>query len=293
MERRLTLILGDTPLTRRIQTQLTGFAWAYHVDVKNYSDVAGLLEAMKPGLVVNAIEIDDLALCERAPDVAIGTNALGAANVAMACRLYGASLIHLSTDQVFGQNGPYGDRNDPYPQNSYGVSKLLGENAVSDILHEDVAILRFGALYGPEDENCQPYIAMTQGGLRVHNGTEKAYIDHGMFATPTYIGHVSHAIGELISYQASEWPLRPRIPRVIHIAPWEEPITWYDLLVNDFNVLPFEGQERLVTRRSKRYRSVSGLVPTPGWVTPGYRVGLDAFIEEFREAQHSQAGTRA
>ena len=292
----LTLILGDTPLTTRIVTQMKGFAWAYHVDVKSYSDVAGLLEAMRPRLVVNAIEVDDVALCESSPDVAISANALGAANVAMACRLYDAGLVQLSTDQVFGSSGPHKYTDEPYPQNSYGVSKMLGENAVHNILHDRAMVIRVGSLYGPEVENCQPYIAMTQGGLRANNGPEKAYIDHGSFVIPTYIGHVASLVAETLN----GWMLTAedvRIPlwarQVIHIGPWEDPITWHDLLVNDFTVLPFQGQERLNKRRSTRYRSVSGLVPTEGWRTPGYREGLDAFIEEFREAQHSQAGTRA
>lgn len=287
MERRPALILGDTPLTRRV-LKLAEFSWLYYVDVSKYAEVASLIESMRPSVVVNAVEVSDLALCERAPDVAIGTNALGAANVAMACRLYEAQLIQLSTDLVFGVNGPYSQGDPPYPHSSYGVSKLLGENAVRDILPRSAHIIRFGSVYGPEDENCQPFIAMTQGGLRANNGPDWAYIDHSTFVKPTYIGHVAQALREVIqTYCVGSWLEGPTL---IHLAPYDEtPITWHDLLVNDFRVRPYAEK----SKATQRFRNVLGLVPNRGWVMPGYREGLDAFIEEFREGQRSQEGSRA
>lgn len=288
MEHRPALILGDTPLTRRVN-ELSEYGWLYYVDVSRYAEVASLIEGMRPRVVVNAVEVSDQELCERAPDVAIGTNALGAANVAMACRLYDSHLIHLSTDQVFGgTRGPYSQGDPTYPHNSYGVSKLLGENAVRDILPKSAHIMRFGSMYGPELENCQPFIAMTQGGLRANNGLDVAYIDHSTFVNPTYIGHVAQHICEALQVYAvgSYWAERSTL---VHLAPYDEPlITWHDLLVNDFQVRPYAEKAKV----RQRFRNATGLVPTRGWVTPGYREGLDAFIREFREGKHTQTGSR-
>jgi dTDP-4-dehydrorhamnose reductase len=259
-------------------------AWAYHVDVTKYRELGELVAALEPSVVVNAIEVSDPSLTERSPDIAVGNNALGAANVAMVCRLYGARLIHLSTVEVFGssQRRTSTQLDTPYPSSSYGVSKLLGENAVCDILPGSL-VIRYGSLYSVEDENCQPYIAMTQGGLRANNGPETAWIDNKTLVKPTYMRHLAALVAEAITMIYYGSPVSQRKP--IHVAPNEDPITWYDLLVNDFQVRPFQ-----VTPR--KYDTLIALEPSRGWVTPGYREGLDAFIEEFREVQHSQAGPR-
>jgi dTDP-4-dehydrorhamnose reductase len=116
------------------------------------TDPAGILAYMGregPEMVVNAAaatRVDDL---ETAPDLAVAVNALGPRNLAMACRKFGAKLVHVSSDYVFDgtKTGPYLEWDAPRPLSVYGLSKLLGETYVREQC-PDHFIVRTAWLYG-------------------------------------------------------------------------------------------------------------------------------------------------
>lgn len=89
-------------------------------------------------LVINCAAFTNVDAAETDPDTARAVNAVGPGNLARACAVAGARLVHLSTDYVFG-----GDLNRPYeisdecdPLSVYGRSKLDGELAVHAELPE-------------------------------------------------------------------------------------------------------------------------------------------------------------
>jgi dTDP-4-dehydrorhamnose reductase len=90
--------------------------------------------------------VDD---AETAEPQAFAVNATGAANVARACSVAGARLVHVSTDYVFdgAATQPYAEDAAPCPTSAYGRTKAAGEWAVR-ALHDDVLLLRTAWLYG-------------------------------------------------------------------------------------------------------------------------------------------------
>lgn len=90
--------------------------------------------------------VDD---AETAEPQAFAVNAIGAANVAWACSVAGARLVHVSTDYVFdgAATQPYAEDAAPCPTSAYGRTKAAGEWAVR-ALHDDVLLLRTAWLYG-------------------------------------------------------------------------------------------------------------------------------------------------
>lgn len=261
------------------------------VDVRQMPEIIASMEQFKPHAVVNCAEFDDVERCEQMPERAIAWNSLGAANVALACRMKDVSLVHISSDMVFpGINGPKRDTEEPYPVNSYGVSKWLGEKAVLDLRPMNAVVVRVGWLYGV-GMRCQPMIAMEEGDLRVNVTTPGAYIPMKQLGTPTFVGHAVTAMGDTIHAAALRSYRNGLFSRVVHVGPTDDPISWYDLLVKDFNVRPFDKKGKWDQGRPAYYPQSGGLVPTPGWRTPGYREGLDAFIEEYRESKRTQRGT--
>ena len=71
----------------------------------------------------------DVDRCEREPDAAFATNAVGTRNVCRAAESVSATLIYISTNFVFSgeKSDPYHEFDDPTPINRYGASKLAGE----------------------------------------------------------------------------------------------------------------------------------------------------------------------
>ena len=265
-------------------------------DVRNVGDILYAVQRYKPDVVLNCAAVTDVDQCERAPDHAISVNALGAANVAIVCRMRDVPLVHVSTDYVFsGSGGPRDHRSETYPVNSYGLSKLLGESAVMSIMPSNTIVIRVGWLYGVEYPKSQPMEAVLAGSLRTNEEVGRAYIWDNIKGTPTFIGEAAAMVGRAVNALegASYWK-----SCVIHAGPQEHPVTWYELLVEQFNILPmkdgmFKGKKVAPGVHSGAWRPTEGgLVPTEGWATHGYRKGLSEFIEEFNAAYVARTGER-
>ena len=61
---------------------------------------------VRADVVVHLAAFTDVDACERDPDEAYRTNALGTQNVALSCRAWGATLIYVSTISVFDGTKP-------------------------------------------------------------------------------------------------------------------------------------------------------------------------------------------
>lgn len=83
--------------------------------------------------VINCAALADVDACERLPGEASRLNADLPGELASACADLGKTLVHISTDAVFGgAPGPYSSDTEPSPLNVYGRTKLEGEQAVLD-----------------------------------------------------------------------------------------------------------------------------------------------------------------
>jgi dTDP-4-dehydrorhamnose reductase len=109
------------------------------LDATNADDAYELLAMVQPDLVLNAIGIVKQREDAKAAIPSIEVNSLWPHLLADACALYGARMIHVSTDCVFsGSRGGYKEADVPDAFDLYGRSKLLGE--VTD--RENVVTLR-------------------------------------------------------------------------------------------------------------------------------------------------------
>lgn len=107
------------------------------------------LAGAAPDIVFNCAAYNGVDAAERDPAPAIAVNALGAENVAVACREVGAKLVHFSTNYVFDGNAeqPYGEGDDPNPQSAYARSKRDGERLVLGAL-PSALVIRSSGLFG-------------------------------------------------------------------------------------------------------------------------------------------------
>jgi len=122
-----------------------------YLDVSNQEQVKEFFKDCHPNIVINTAAFHKVDLCEEHPERAFEVNAFGAKNLAKSSRMYGSTLVHISTDYVFDGNlgRPYSEEDIPNPVNAYGKSKLEGENLIKDTLGgENYFIIRTQALYG-------------------------------------------------------------------------------------------------------------------------------------------------
>lgn len=106
-------------------------------------------------IVVNAAAWTDVDRAEAEEAAATAVNGTGVRHLAAACAAAGARLLHVSTDYVLHGDGtvPYPEDAPTDPLNAYGRSKLVGEQAVRELLPETGYVVRTAWLYGEHGGN--------------------------------------------------------------------------------------------------------------------------------------------
>jgi len=165
--------------------------------------------------ITNALEVDKL-LSENAPDWVIHCAAMSKPNdchfnqeecilqnvtatnyIINSCKYSGANLLYLSTDFIFGENGPHSEEDIPLPLNFYGESKLKAEKLVKNSgLHW--AIVRPVLIYGKQLPGTPPSFLQW-----VKNSLEKKQpikVVNDQFRTPTLVTDICEGIYSIIQH---------------------------------------------------------------------------------------------
>lgn len=166
------------------------------VDILEPSQLADAF-SNKPDAVVNCAAFTQVDTCEDQASHAFNVNAVGALNVARACAEVDAHLLHISTDYVFsGDKGQYDEDADTNPRNVYGMSKLAGENLVTQT-GANSAIIRVSSVYGAAGNG-------GRGGnfietiLKRGRETGKLQVVDDVFMSPTYTVDAAKALNVLL-----------------------------------------------------------------------------------------------
>jgi dTDP-4-dehydrorhamnose reductase len=97
----------------------------------SYEDLMNVIHELQPDAVINAIALANAKRCEESPSLAEQANRDIPAALAIASNHVNATLVHISTDAVFGQQGSHFKETEvPQPKSVYGKTKLQGEEAV-------------------------------------------------------------------------------------------------------------------------------------------------------------------
>ena len=124
------------------------------LDICDFDAVAAMIRKVEPTIVLNVAAFTAVDACELNPERAFATNKLAVAALAAVCKELDVTLIHLSTDYVFGDDldPPLNEGAPTVPLNVYGRSKVEGEAAIRAAGGRHV-IIRTSWIYGPNSGN--------------------------------------------------------------------------------------------------------------------------------------------
>jgi len=162
------------------------------LDITDTAALGNGITRFQPAVVVHCAALTDTTRCEREPNLALQVNASGAEQVARACKAGGASMVYVSTNEVFdGTKGtPYLESDEAKPINQYGRSKLEGERRVQALLEEHY-VVRTSWLYGQGGDNFVSKVLAWAKDGQLTSVTDE-------IATPTWARDLASAIARLI-----------------------------------------------------------------------------------------------
>lgn len=207
MSHRIALIGADGQLGTDLQAVLTGDVVALthrDIEVTDEDSVANALSTTGCDVVINTSAYNQVDRAEVSKNDAIDVNGGGPLHLASYCRSHSLTLLHVSTDYVFGSDEsrgePYCETDAAGPVSAYGMSKLVGEQAV---LHNCKRhfVVRTCGLYGHAGRN-PGRGNFVETMLRLGIERDELAIVNDQHCTPTSTHDLAAAIAALIETDA-------------------------------------------------------------------------------------------
>ena len=197
------------------------------LDITDYRAVSRYMKANHIDIVINCAAYTNVDKAEDDREAAFKVNAEAPGILAKACRVNKASLIHISTDYVFGKERSTKPRTEevkPSPSGVYGESKLAGEMRIVEELQEGssarYAIVRTAWLYSEYGRN----FVKTMLGL--FSTKDKVSVVFDQVGTPTYAGDLAAVVYRIAMEMAcGQWR---KIDNGIYNFTDEGVCSWYD-----------------------------------------------------------------
>lgn len=171
---------------------------ARRTDLASVDDICRAIDEHNVGLVVHSAGLTNVEACEQDPALAQHVNVALSRNVATACAQAGVQLVHISTDQMFGDaTGLIGEDCPVSPVNTYGRTKAEAEQQVLNA-HPNALIARtnfygWGPAYRPS------FSDVILSALRAG---EPLYLFDDVFYTPILMDCLVRAVHDLVDRNA-------------------------------------------------------------------------------------------
>jgi len=206
-------------------------------DLTERDRVLETLGEIRPQAVINTAAYTQVDRAEEEADLCRAVNARGVAHVVEACRQLNCTLVHVSTDYVFGgdtaRRTPYRETDEPRPQGVYARTKLEGEREAAR--WERHFIVRTCGLYGPLGKRSGGNFVETM--LRLGSRGQHVRVVADQHLTPSYVAHVARAVRFLSDTNGYG---------TYHVVNSGE-TTWYDLAAEVFRQSGMEVEVEPIT----------------------------------------------
>lgn len=163
------------------------------LDLCNGEAIRNHLQQIRPALIINAAAYTAVDHAEDERNLAFAINGEAPGILAQEALHLNAGLIHYSTDYVFDgrKQSPYCEDDPTGPLNTYGASKLAGEQAIVETGAAAI-ILRTSWVYGVRGSNF--FLAM----LRLAASRDEVTVINDQFGAPTWSRSIARATSEVV-----------------------------------------------------------------------------------------------
>ena len=160
------------------------------LDITNFEAVSQWVVQHNVQIIINCAAYTQVDNAEEEIATAYKINVEGVKNLAEIAKQQQLKLIHISTDYVFDgySSTPYLETDETNPKNQYGLTKLLGENAIKNINPPNTLIIRTAWLYGTTGHNFVKTI------LRLSKEHSEIRVVNDQIGAPTFANDLAMAI---------------------------------------------------------------------------------------------------
>lgn len=186
------------------------------LDITNREGVIQFIKEKNPECIINCAAFTAVDKAEECFELADKINGDGPTNLAIAAKEVGATLVHVSTDYVFGGDLEldkcYKEDDPKNPVTAYGITKLHGEEGIQKYL-DKYYIFRTAWLYGVGGNN------FVKTMTKLCSTRDEINVVADQHGSPTFTRDLTEII-----YQA----VTKKIPYGVYNATNEGFTTWYD-----------------------------------------------------------------
>jgi dTDP-4-dehydrorhamnose reductase len=175
-------------------SQQTSFQY-FSLDVTDANAVAATLAAIQPDVIIHAAAMSKPDECANNKEACYLNNVEATKFLLKEAARFQPHFIYVSSDFIFGENGPHGEEDNAAPLNYYGETKLQSEKLViqSDLLY---TIVRPVFIYGPVLENMRPtFLHWIKNNLEQQ---KKIKVVSDQQRTPTFVLDICKSIETII-----------------------------------------------------------------------------------------------
>lgn len=163
---------------------------ADRLDITDQKKVAAVMQKLQPEYVINAAAYTAVDQAETEKTAAYAVNHIGVRILCEESLAVGASLIHVSTDFVFGSShgSPFLVNSPTNPVSIYGQSKLAGEQVVAQLMPDTGLIIRTAWVYSSFGNN------FVKTMLRLMRERDSIGVIADQVGSPTWANSLAQAI---------------------------------------------------------------------------------------------------
>ncbi len=165
------------------------------IDLTNAAAINAVIKELKPNVIIHNAAMSKPDVCHDNQDECHLQNVEATSYLLKAAAPFNPYFLYVSTDFIFGENGPHPETETPAPLNYYGQTKLMAEQLVrqSGLPH---SIMRPVFIYGPAYENMRPTFLHWVRNSLLHN--KKIKVVNDQRRTPTYVYDICKGVLAMI-----------------------------------------------------------------------------------------------